>query len=453
MLCLYFQLGPVILPLILMVFVFGLTKNLFRDQRWESEYGLPQTTTTTAATTAAAQPETAPKQIQTCSAVSNIYLLKMHKTGSTTLYGIISRMALRKSLRFAVYEKRPYDSNKRDSLVRNIIPPFTKQSQKYNVVADHSRYDILPLQKILTQPAAHIAFIRNPVSLTRSWVHYYSVAKALNITESDPIVTLLAKKDTYSVKGRRIIENARDTVADTFRIPKSVLPTSEMFKSHVYHIRNKFVVGITEYFSESLVLIRRRMCWSLKELLFVPLRISRYMKPGGQEDEKIYKSLCDWARLDCALYEYFNKSLWKTIKEQGEGFTNEVLYFDLVQKRVEGYCTPVYREMQRNLSKIFILNKETPPVGFPKTEWGDSFTIGVIDCALMRIDEFQYSNIFYYIQNRGACDVIKSGANTTCRIQPKLVGPNFCKLLCTSTDNPWTMVMNVLTEKRTYLWS
>ena len=82
------------------------------------------------------------------------------------------------------------------------------------------------------------------------------------------------------------------------------------------------LVLVMEYFDESLILLKRKMCWNLKDVVYFKLNkqiaTNEDWKPG------IQGKIMQWAKADVLLYEYFNKTLWDEIRNEGASFWDEV---------------------------------------------------------------------------------------------------------------------------------
>ena len=97
----------------------------------------------------------------------------------------------------------------------------------------------------------------------------------------------------------------------------------------VARISKKFnLVLIMEYFDESLVLLKRKMCWSLEDIVYFKLN-----KQTGTNEHWILgvrSKIMQWVRADVLLYEHFNRSLWNEIRNEGPSFWDDVA---LLRKR------------------------------------------------------------------------------------------------------------------------
>ena len=113
---------------------------------------------------------------------------------------------------------------------------------------------------------------------------------------------------------------------------------------HFHQLDSQFLlVMIREHLDESLVLLKRLLCWDFKDIVYM----------AGQEDatvdSEVVQSLSGDAQdlhrqqnsMDYALYEYFNTTLWNTVRDHGSDFWRDLAYFRDVRQQVTWYCGQV----------------------------------------------------------------------------------------------------------------
>ena len=104
------------------------------------------------------------------------------------------------------------------------------------------------------------------------------------------------------------------------------------------------LVMILELLDESLVLLKRLMCWSLSDLIYVKLSVNNEYSASvaPHVTEKIKK----WNSVDQQLYDYFYRKMKKIISQQDNEFQQEVELLKTINKDFSKECyarvTPVY---------------------------------------------------------------------------------------------------------------
>ena len=91
---------------------------------------------------------------------------------------------------------------------------------------------------------------------------------------------------------------------DTSAIQKAIEILSQSFD----------LVMISDYFEESMILLKHLNCWEIEDVLYL-ITNSRSEKEKISQDyaEKIYS----WNKADTMIYNHFNKTFWKTIEVYG----------------------------------------------------------------------------------------------------------------------------------------
>lgn len=102
------------------------------------------------------------------------------------------------------------------------------------------------------------------------------------------------------------------------------------------------LVLIYEYLDESLVLLKRKLCWELDDILYIN-HFNEYTKT---QEENLIKAekIKEWSAADTSLYQYFNKSLWDQIAKEGEDFNRELAQFKLKQKEIRKDCVGYFED-------------------------------------------------------------------------------------------------------------
>ena len=95
------------------------------------------------------------------------------------------------------------------------------------------------------------------------------------------------------------------------------------------------LVLINEYWDESMVLLKRAMCWELDDVVYVSLKAAGVGTPKGSRAESsggrlnrllppnVTRTLDRLLALDWALYRHFNRTFWTRIDAE-PGFYDEV---------------------------------------------------------------------------------------------------------------------------------
>lgn len=134
---------------------------------------------------------------------------------------------------------------------------------------------------------------------------------------------------------------------------------TEVVRDAILDIDDKFtLVLIYEYLDESLVLLKRRLCWELDDVLYLKFHYqlhgeSSHQNVSSNTTDRIYR----WNKADAMLYQYFNKTLWDEIHSEGKDFFVELREFRTKHEEIERDCLGP----SVNLEKI-VLNPDVPSI-------------------------------------------------------------------------------------------
>lgn len=88
------------------------------------------------------------------------------------------------------------------------------------------------------------------------------------------------------------------------------------------------LVMISEYFDESLVLLRNLLSWDLDDILY--MKLNAWTETSKKKIcPDLVEKICAWNSIDAYLYDYFNATLWVKLSDLG---------LDCVAKEVQLLC-------------------------------------------------------------------------------------------------------------------
>ena len=269
--------------------------------------------------------------LPTCKPVNNILFLKTHKTGSSTVTNILNRYGDSRDLMFVVPSVRKTYSFFWPRLFQlRFAHAFGRAP---NILCNHARYNkvsmnwLLPKETtryitLLREPTQHFESIFNFFRLDKRFLGLQNVASPLQTFLQNAIFYLKQPKNLTGllnlIKNPALFELGLDT-----KYHNNVT----VVQNYIRFLQQEFdLVMLMEYFDESLVLLKRRFCWTIEDILYFKLneRMDKHKQdlPGkAKEDIRI------WNSGDVLLYDVFNQTLWKTIKEEGDDFFKDLALF------------------------------------------------------------------------------------------------------------------------------
>lgn len=203
----------------------------------------------------------------------------------------------------------------------------------------------------------------------------------------------------------------RNRMAFEFGFNPKRINDSGYVKKHLEYIKDVFdAVIITEYYDESLLILREKFCWTYKDILYVKLRMQNYKEKNvdlRQEYGELYKNHEEWAVLDYKVYRTFLKIHKQRVKMKGPAFTQEVAHFQNLQRNVSEFCLNICKTYKHaGSSRDSIIKNSTMLI--PMSKYHPAFDVTLSNCVLMLSDENWISSVAFTKQYSTICQS-KSG--------------------------------------------
>ena len=129
------------------------------------------------------------------------------------------------------------------------------------------------------------------------------------------------------------------------------------------------LVMIAEHFVESVVLLRRQLCWTWQDVVY--LRLNRNAKKTGDDlavvEPKLAAFYRNYSNVDYALYAHFNRTFWATVAREKD-FSKEVDAIRPMLDNVAAFCAS-------KAAKLVV----------PASEWTAAFSLTPADCQRLKI--------------------------------------------------------------------
>ena len=214
------------------------------------------------------------------------------------------------------------------------------------------------VEKVMPDDSIYISILREPGSLFESTFDYfyYAVPEFQYVPHRHPnsVEMWLDKADRFfSPKyTSKFGIFAKNHVMFDFGYNASMTNDTEIANA-IQEIDKRFdFILISDYLDQSLVLLAEMLHCPLAEVTSVVLN-GRDEKPSDGEKKKIIREkVKKWNKADAALFDYFNKSLWKRIEKYGEGKMKiQVEKLRVMNKNQTDFCingteAKLYSELQ-----------------------------------------------------------------------------------------------------------
>lgn len=298
----------------------------------------------------------------------NVAFLKVHKAGSTTVMNIFLRFAQFYDLNVVYPRPENYLGFDTTINVDNILPP--PKGQTYNILCNHVVYNKTVFYKFLPADTVFIAIVRDPITQIISAAQFFDLfidlrEKIGHMTGQQLMTTFLKNPDICTEEEQKFVKTR---MCRDFGIRHEDIESKDKLIEHLLILSKDFkLVMVMEMFDESLILMKRYLCWDLKDILYIPLnRLPKHRNERVEIKGKDLENLKSYNWPDFILYDFFKALFLKRIKTEQNDFHDEVKTFKQILKEIQTYC-----EVENKAKNEYLIGK---------TQWNEEFIFTKSDC-------------------------------------------------------------------------
>ncbi|XP_066266183.1 galactosylceramide sulfotransferase-like isoform X3 [Branchiostoma lanceolatum] len=271
-------------------------------------------------------------------------------------------------------------SSSRTKLPRDSDYKKPPKGKRWNIFAHHAMYNRTRFRQLMAPDTRYVTILREPLQRLKSAFQYFHLEDRFpGLQKQTPrgvaYVTTYLKRPGYwdthyqqpPTPDGREHRCLRNCLGRDLGLSEKHYDNNTAVQEFIQGIENDFTtVLILEYLPESLVLLKRRMCWTLYDILYAHGTHSLKQRYKGKEvvtgamKDGFYKH----NKADVMLYTRFNDSLHRQISQEGTDFLEEVKHFKRTNDNVLGFCQSKKWRRQRNLI-------------VEKSKWNDAFSVNV----------------------------------------------------------------------------
>ncbi|XP_022077338.1 galactose-3-O-sulfotransferase 4 isoform X1 [Acanthochromis polyacanthus] len=373
-------------------------------------------------------PDAQGPSLGSCQPHTHIMFLKTHKTASSTVLNMLYRFGEERNLRFALplgYQlgyPLPFNAHR----VKGYRGP---RAIEFHIMGNHMRFNKLEVEKVMPADTFYFSIIRDPVTLAESSFAYYKEvapafrkAKGLGDFADDP-------RKYYDPRLRNN-HYARNLLWFDFGMDHNANFSMALAQRGEAMIRRTFkLILVSEYFDQSMILLRHALCWPLDAVVSFSLN-ARQQKPistGGMSGNWVGKAaaaaaigvragrsqpktppnlsltedqrekLRQWNALDWYLYKVFNRTFWEEIDRFGRAQMEQEM--TLLRTRREDLARVCLRDGGKPVEAQRIRDKNIRPyqsglvkiLGYELQPGLDNITM--MACLRMIRPEIQYKDV------------------------------------------------------------
>ncbi|GFO32175.1 galactose-3-o-sulfotransferase 3 [Plakobranchus ocellatus] len=325
--------------------------------------------------------------------IQHVYYLKTHKTGSSTIFSVLAQYCNSHGL-LALLPSGVH-INQRTPLLPAQQLMLDPRILHYDMVFNHQVYDPAVF-KYLHNDTFKFTTIREPFKhFVSSFAYFRSVGNMGYLTSvrgyKDPISVFLSNPSKFEANGYSSYTNNRQSIDLGYEIHNHTFSDINYIQAFIKETEKRFdLVLITDYFLESIVLLKRALHWQTQDVLF-------YEKNVLLESHSLLVNMTPWHRQkhkefsipDIQLYQYF-LSVFKFRMSQAVGLEEEVSELREILDKVRRFCNLGSIVRDRTLETIRKLE-------IPVRRWSDKVSLDRAKCKWLSLEEISFTK---YLQKQ-----------------------------------------------------
>ncbi|KAL9960293.1 hypothetical protein ACROYT_G033737 [Oculina patagonica] len=278
-------------------------------------------------------------RVRKCSPTQQVLFLKTHKTGSTTIANIFFRYGDSRDLLFVLSKNTLIGWPRRFQV--SFALPF--DGPQPNFLCSHTRYNRKPLNYLFPKTTSkYVTILRNPVDQYESVFNYMGLGDIYGFGR-DPrksletfLSTGIEFEDVFKKESTRLVRNPMlFDLGLAYKFHQNVTAIEE----YIAFLDKEFdLIMITDYFDESVVLLKRLLCWELDDVLYFKSNERQDKERAVDLSEDVKKNIKRWNAADQILFDFFNQTFWYKIKMEGEGFYDDLAAFRQKKGQIRRLC-------------------------------------------------------------------------------------------------------------------
>ena len=188
------------------------------------------------------------------------------------------------------------------------------------------------------------------------------------------------------------------------------------FKSYIERLDSElFHVSLLEYIDESNLLLKRKMCWHISDVLHIHTHKTKHRKNISSVAEEIKKKAenkhHELSKLDYMLYEFFKEKLLKELQQQPADFSEELEQYKTVNSQFSELCDKMCEDFDgvdpSDIDRIRRMLQNG--IDIPSSTFNSAFRVTYVDCVILISKEIFGKIVLKVQQYPDACkDVTKA---------------------------------------------
>ncbi|KAG8431075.1 hypothetical protein GDO86_019461, partial [Hymenochirus boettgeri] len=187
--------------------------------------------------------------------------------------------------------------------------------QTYDILCHHMRFISQEVKQIMPADSFYFTILRDPATLAESSFSYYKLVSSA-FRKSPSFKAFIAHPTYYYRQGEKSNHYAHNLLWFDLGFNPDMRFTEAMAKAGARAVDGAFnLVLLSEYFDESMILLKEELCWELDDVVNFKLNTR---ESSTRLEKREIDRLRAWNALDWYLYVYFNQTFWDKVERFGK---------------------------------------------------------------------------------------------------------------------------------------
>ena len=321
-----------------------------------------------------------------CKPPPAINFVRIPKAGTSTLLNIMYRyMEARRLDPVLLFTELIYPGSRlADSsfmIPKNASPAYGN----YSFFGDHMVFNSTEAHRLLRPGFINLANIRHPLSQLEAIFNEWRAYKRLNISSESPVLSYLEGLVKGLYTNRSDMAFHVQNMGHLLGLPYQQAAKKSALGTFLRDIDKQFpAIIVREYYDESLVLMRRRLCWETKDIIYRKLRTRDPTKTRINIPwylERVHRA---HSPAEYAIYDFFINRLFRHI-EREPYFWQELKRFKDILARMSDFCGKFEETIRQNRTKIYEIAENPDHLYIDGSPFGKPFNVSGMDCMTMSL--------------------------------------------------------------------
>lgn len=310
---------------------------------------------------------------------------QVHKAASTTIFNMLIRFSMSRDLN-VMFPLQGNLLSETKAELQTIMPHPPSPPFRFDILCHHVLFRKAQIRRWFPDDTRYVTILRQPWHQLNSAFKYYKTVWPKEYLMEVSTVTQLVENWRLVEPFDPLTSYTNNRMSIDLGLPPEQIHNSSYVSTFVDDMHSTFdLVLIVERFDESLVLMKRRFRWTMKDIVYMKLNSLKNKTDAASEepDAELKEKFLRFSQFDIAVYNHFVEVLEQAIENEGTEFSEELQQFTVILKLISGFCD----------------NKGYPAqIEFPRTRWNEPFAVPFENCAILTMSEMELNVLARYSQ-------------------------------------------------------